>query len=75
MMARLGADLVGMSSVPEVIVALHCAMKVAALSVVTNLAEGLTQEELSHEHTLKHASVGAVDLTRLIKAFAQSLAG
>jgi xanthosine phosphorylase len=60
--------------VPEVIVARHCGLKVAALSVVTNLAEGLTAEILSHEHTLKHAAVGAVDLTRLIKAFAADLA-
>jgi xanthosine phosphorylase len=74
MMARLGADIVGMSSVPEVIAARHCGLTVAALSVITNLAEGLTADTLSHEHTLKYAEIGAVDLIRLVKAFCQDLA-
>ena len=51
----LGADLVGMSTVPEVIVARHCGLRVAAVCVVTNLAEGMGDEVLSHEQTLEQA--------------------
>jgi|HubBroStandDraft_1064217.scaffolds.fasta_scaffold02253_1 xanthosine phosphorylase len=69
MMRILGADLVGMSTVPEVIAARHCGLEVLAVSVVTNLAEGLSDAVLSHEHTMKYAAIGAVDLERLILGF------
>ncbi|MGZ8341222.1 MAG: xanthosine phosphorylase [Telluria sp.] len=69
MMSRLGADTVGMSVVPEVISARHCGLKVAGVSVVTNLAEGLSPFQLSHEQTLKYAAIGAKDLVALILAF------
>ena len=55
----LGADLVGMSTVPEVIAARHAGLRVAAVSAVTNLAEGMGGEELSHEQTLRVAKEGA----------------
>ena len=48
----LGADAVGMSTVPETIVARHAGLRVAAVSAITNLAEGLSDEPLSHEQTL-----------------------
>jgi len=69
---KMGADLVGMSTIPEVIVADHCGMKVAAISSVTNLAAGLSKEELSHEHTLKNAKLGAAKLIKLIREFLKS---
>jgi len=69
MMSRLGADTVGMSVVPEVISARHCGLKVAGVSVITNLAEGLSPFQLSHEQTLKYAAIGAKDLVALILAF------
>jgi xanthosine phosphorylase len=65
----LGADAVGMSTVPEVILARHAGLKVAAVSAVTNLAEGMGGDALSHEQTLHHASQAAGDLTRLIIEF------
>jgi xanthosine phosphorylase len=65
----LGADAVGMSTVPEVILARHAGLRVAAVSAITNLAEGMGGEPLSHEQTLRYASVAAVDLTRLIIEF------
>ncbi len=71
MMRTLGADLVGMSMVPEVISARHCGLKVVGVSVVTNLAEGMTPFALSHEQTLKYAALGAVDMVKLILAFMQ----
>jgi xanthosine phosphorylase len=69
MMARLGADVVGMSVVPEVVSARHCGLKVVGVSVITNLAEGMSPFPLSHDQTLKYAAIGAKDLVELILAF------
>lgn len=66
----LGADAVGMSTVPEVILARHCGLRVAGVSAITNLAEGMGGEELSHEQTLRNADVAARDLVRLVERFA-----
>lgn len=74
MMQRLGADVVGMSTVPEVLCARHCGLKVTAIATVTNLAEGLSDFALSHEQTLKYAAIGAKDLSRLIVEFLRRLA-
>ena len=71
----LGADSVGMSVVPEVLVARHCGLRVAAISVLTNLAAGLSYEELSHDQTLHYANLAAGDLSRLIVAFLEGFAG
>jgi xanthosine phosphorylase len=67
----LGADAVGMSTVPEVILARHAGLKVVAISAITNLAEGMGGEALSHEQTLRNAEVAARDLTRLVTRFAE----
>jgi len=74
MMARLGADVVGMSVVPEVVSARHCGLKVVGVSVITNLAEGMSPFALSHEQTLKYAAIGAKDLVALIPAFLERVA-
>jgi len=69
----MGADVVGMSVVPEVIAARHCGLKVAGVSAITNLAEGLSPFPLSHEQTLKYAAVAAKDLVTLIYTFIERL--
>jgi|ERR1051325_970157 purine-nucleoside phosphorylase len=53
--ACLGADAVGMSTVPETIVARQCGMKVAGISCITNLAAGRSGEPLSHKEVLDTA--------------------
>lgn len=67
-MARiLGADAVGMSTVPEVILARFFGLKVAAASVVTNFAAGMTGSELSHEETKQMAPLGGTRLAAILK--------
>jgi xanthosine phosphorylase len=65
----LGADAVGMSTVHETIAAQHCGLRVAAVSAITNLAEGLGDQPLGHEQTLRDAERAADDLGRLLLAF------
>jgi xanthosine phosphorylase len=62
----LGADAVGMSTVHETTVARHCGLRVLALSAITNLAEGMGDQPLSHEQTLRDAKRASADLTRLL---------
>ncbi len=64
-----GADIVGMSTVPECIAARHCGMKVAALSLVTNLAAGLSDAPLTHEETLGEAHKAYGGMEKLLLRF------
>ena len=70
--AKLGADAVGMSTVPEAIVARQCGLRVAGLSCITNLAAGQGKEPLSHAEVLETASRVNVLAARLIVNFAKS---
>lgn len=70
---RLGADALGMSTAPEAIVARHCGLRVAGLSVITNLAEGMTAKAPSHEETLAVAKRANRQLSRLLTEFLKAL--
>lgn len=65
----LGADLVGMSTVADVILARHCGLKVVALAAITNLAAGMHSEQLSHEVTLHGANIAADKMINIIGEF------
>ncbi|WP_347265630.1 purine-nucleoside phosphorylase [Paracoccus sp. (in: a-proteobacteria)] len=65
----LGADAVGMSTVPEVILARFLGLDCAAVSVITNMGAGLSDEAISHEHTKAMAPLGAAKLERVLRRF------
>ena len=65
----LGADAVGMSTVPETIVARHAGLKVAGLSLMTNYAAGMSHDKLGHEQTMAVAREAADRVRRLLRTF------
>jgi len=65
----MGADAVGMSTVPECLTARHAGIKVCGVSSITNLAAGMTGNELTHDETMEFGQKAGVDLTKLLKEF------
>jgi len=70
--AMLGADAVGMSTVPEVILARFLGLKAAAISTITNMAAGMSNEAISHEHTKAMAPIGAAKLEKVLRGYLHS---
>lgn len=65
----LGADAVGMSTVPEVILARFLGLRAMGISTITNMAQGLSNEAISHEHTKAMAPLGAKKLEKLLRRY------
>lgn len=63
----LGADAVGMSTVPEVILGRFLGLRCAAISTITNMAAGMSDEAISHEHTKAMAPLGAAKLEKVLR--------
>jgi purine-nucleoside phosphorylase len=73
MLGQLGADAVGMSTVPEVIVARARGVPVLGISLISNAAAGITGEPLSHEEVIAAGTAAADRLTRLIRGVLRRL--
>ncbi|HZU42676.1 MAG TPA: purine-nucleoside phosphorylase [Terriglobales bacterium] len=71
----IGADLVGMSTVSEVIAAAHMGMRILAISCVTNMAAGITGEPISHEEVLATGERVRGDFVKLLRAVLPKIAG
>jgi purine-nucleoside phosphorylase len=66
MLRTLGADSVGMSTVPEAIAANHLGVRVCGVSLITNLAAGLSPQKLSHQEVMENSKLGVEKLSRLL---------
>jgi purine-nucleoside phosphorylase len=74
MLRLLGADMVGMSTVPEVVVANHQGAKVLGISCITNLAAGMTGEKLSHHEVTETATRSRKRFSELVSATIATMA-
>jgi xanthosine phosphorylase len=68
-----GADAVGMSLIPEVILARHSGMRVLCLAAISNLAAGMSKEKITHEGTLQYGAIAARKLSKLIPDFVRQI--
>jgi purine-nucleoside phosphorylase len=73
MLRTLGADLVGMSTVPETIVANHQGARVLGISCVTNLAAGITGQKLSHDEVTETAARVRARFTALLSGIIEAM--
>ncbi len=69
----MGADAVGMSTVPEAVIAHHSGIKVAGITCITNMAAGVTNEILSHEEVKETASKVEENFKKVVKEFIKEI--
>lgn len=69
MLRKLGADAVGMSTVPEAIVAKHCGMELCGISCITNMAAGILGKPLNHEEVIQTSNMVKYKFKSVVKDF------
>lgn len=73
-LARIvGADAVGMSTVPEVIVANHCGLKILGISCITNMAAGILDQPLNHEEVIETSKMVKEKFVALVKGVVKNM--
>jgi purine-nucleoside phosphorylase len=73
MLRTIGGDAVGMSTVPEVIVARHSGMEVLGISCISNMAAGILDQPLNHEEVIETTEKVKADFLRYVKAIVKEL--
>jgi purine-nucleoside phosphorylase len=73
MLRTMGGDAVGMSTVPEVIVARHSGMEVLGISCISNMAAGILDQPLNHEEVIETTEKVKADFLRYVKAIVKEL--
>jgi purine-nucleoside phosphorylase len=74
MLRTLGADAVGMSTVPETIAANHLGVRVAGISCITNLAAGISSQKLTHDEVIENSKNASDSMKRLLRAAVPKIA-
>lgn len=74
MLRTLGADAVGMSTVPEAIAANHLGLRVCGISCITNMSAGITSKKLSHQEVIENGNLGSKKIALILEAAATALA-
>ncbi|MCK5297135.1 MAG: purine-nucleoside phosphorylase [Alphaproteobacteria bacterium] len=69
----IGGDAIGMSTAPETLIAVHCGIKVAGVSVITNYGAGMVEKRQSHEETIEQANKAADKLKVIIRGFLRKI--
>lgn len=75
MLGLLGADVVGMSTVPEVLTAVHCGIQVLGLSCVTNLAAGISKTKLTHQEVMEAGKLANEKFSILVREIVLQMEG
>jgi len=73
MFRKMGGDAVGMSTVPEVIIAVHSGIKVLGISCITNMASGILPQPLSHSEVMETAEIAKASFLKLVKGIVHQL--
>ncbi len=73
MFAKMGADVVGMSTVPEAIVANYCGIKVLGLSIATNNCAGISKTPLNHKEVIEVGKIASKNFEKLVKEFLRQI--
>jgi purine-nucleoside phosphorylase len=73
MLEKFGGDAIGMSTVPEVIVARHAELNVIGISCISNMAAGILDEPLSHQDVIETTEKAKEDFLKLVKGIVKRL--